>query len=99
MPYNRTIVQEAHACCEPYIEQNGQPASRTVEAFPPAATYADYANQEQELDAHLDQFGACVHIREITVRTHRTLCGNDEHRATAKRALLFGMDPVDFAAM
>ncbi len=95
----RKVTQEAHECCLPYIEKYGQSAVHTLKAFPPAASYAEYANQEKELLALLDLFGACIHIRRVAISAHRSLCGNDVHRATAKSASYCGMDPEDFEAM
>lgn len=93
------VVQQAHECCLPYLEKYGQSALHTVKTFPPAESYADYANQEKELLALLDLFGACIHIRKAAISAHRCLCGNEKHRATIKSASYCNMYPEDFEAM
>ena len=95
----RKVIWEAQECCLPYTDLYGQPVVHVVKTFLPAATYAEYAKQEVELHALLELSGACKHIREIAIHTHKTLCGNDTHLETAKQASCFNMDPEDFEAL
>lgn len=90
----RCVTVDACACSQPFIDKFGQPALHVFSTYPTAASYREYLEQDDALHVMLDRESACVHVREIAVRTHKTLCGNDRHLAIAKRALCFpGIDP------
>ena len=90
----REVVVDGCECSTPFTDKYGQPSLYTFEAFPTATSYAEYLVQEKALHALLTEENACVHVRDIMIKTHKTLCGNDTHVATAKRAHLFpGIEP------
>ena len=90
----REVVVDGCECSIPFTDKYGQPSLYTFEAFPTATSYAEYLAQEKALHALLAEENACVHVRDIVVRTHKTICGNGRHVATAKQALMFpGIDP------
>jgi hypothetical protein len=99
MALARKVEREARECCLPYIQQYGQPAMHTTKTFPPAASYADYVNQEQELLALLDLFDACVHIREAAIAAHKSLCGNEAHVKLEIHAQICGVSPEEFESL
>lgn len=94
----RIRVVEAHECCQPYLDMLNQPAVNTIKSFPAAGSYAEFEQQQDELRVMLNWAGACEHMREIALTTHRTLCGNDKHVETAEQAMFLGVTPAEYEA-
>lgn len=90
----REVIVQEYECCEPFNDKYGQPSLHFFEMLPAAASYTEYMAQRTELQTFLDANHACKHIREIAEKTHKTLCGNDEHVTTSLRIQMFpGLEP------